>query len=172
MRHLGADALPAAVLLRFVKFVQFHRNVARPSYRMCLFPAVPRIRPIECVQFPTVPRVHLIESFNVLAMPRALFIECTFFCLLQCCASVYVGMYPRGRKAKLAADKARIYKATGRTLIVLYIHLSAQSLQLYSALLGSRLIPVGFICATLQPLSSLQRFCYFFSRVTKPYKNQ
>ena len=79
MRHLGADALPAAVLLRFVKFVQFHRNVARPSYRMCLFLAVPRIRPIECVQFPTVPRVHLIESFNVLAMPRALFIECTFF---------------------------------------------------------------------------------------------
>ena len=148
MRHLGADALPAAVLLRFVKFVQFHRNVARPSYRMCLFLAVPRIRPIECVQFPTVPRVHLIESFNVLAMPRALFIECIFF-LPQCCASVYVGMYPRGRKAKLAADKARIYKATGRTLIVLYILLSAQSLQLYSALLDLRLSLVGFIWATL-----------------------
>ena len=58
-------------------------------------------------------------------------------------------MYPRGRKAKLAAEKARIYKATGRTLIVLYILLNAQSLQLYSALLGPRLILVEFIWATL-----------------------
>ena len=133
-------------------------SATHPSDRMCSVShgaAGPSYRKFQC-------------SCNA-ACP---FYRMYFFFLLQCCASVYVGMYPRGRKAKLAADKARIYKATGRTLIVLYIHLSAQSLQLYSALLDSRLIPAEFIWATLRSSSSLQRFCYFFSRVTRLYKNQ
>ena len=100
-------------MLYLIKTAYFRRCVAHPSYRMYLFPAVPRIRLIEFLNFLAVPQIRRIQWVHFHAAPCVHYIECVHFlavqrpCLIEC---AHVPAVLRFR-LRWSAPKRRMSKA-------------------------------------------------------------